>query len=155
MDAIEEFSILTANYPAAYGKASGGVINATTRSGSNTVHGSVYEFLRNSALDTRNFFDMASAPPFRRNQFGIRRWAADQEPDVRLCRLRGHPPIDWSDECGDCAFANCAAADPFNRECQRGPGSGEIPGVLSAAERGAAGKWRYGSFYFRGPTSDQ
>src|SRR5262249_20173537 len=70
VDAIQEFSILTATYPAAYGKASGGVINATTRSGSNAVHGSVYEFLRNSALDARNFFDKTSPPPFRRNQFG-------------------------------------------------------------------------------------
>src|SRR5262249_13199205 len=70
VDAIQEFSILTANYSAAYGKASGGVINATTRSGSNAVHGSVYEFLRNSALDARNFFDKTSPPPFRRNQFG-------------------------------------------------------------------------------------
>ncbi|HYR43403.1 MAG TPA: TonB-dependent receptor, partial [Terriglobia bacterium] len=70
VDAIQEFSIFTANYPAAYGKASGGVISAATRSGSNEFHGSVYEFFRNSALDARNFFDKATAPPFRRNQYG-------------------------------------------------------------------------------------
>src|SRR2546426_3437251 len=71
VDAIQEFSIFTANYPAAYGRASGGVISAATRSGSNQFHGSVYEFLRNSVLDARNFFDKASPPPFRRNQYGV------------------------------------------------------------------------------------
>src|SRR6202051_3934920 len=70
VDAIVEFSVLTTNYSAEYGKTSGGVINAITRSGTNKFHGDVYEFLRNSALDARNFFDGATVPPFRRNQFG-------------------------------------------------------------------------------------
>jgi len=70
VDAIQEFSVLTSNYSAEYGKTSGGVINAITRSGSNTFHGSAYEFLRNSALDARNFFDGPTIPPYRRNQFG-------------------------------------------------------------------------------------
>jgi hypothetical protein len=62
---------LTGAYSAAYGKASGGVINASTRSGANEFHGSAYEFIRNSVLDARNFFDKTSdPPPFRRNQFG-------------------------------------------------------------------------------------
>src|ERR1700704_3924952 len=69
VDAIQEFSVLTSNYSAEYGKTSGGVINAVTRSGTNQFHGSVYEFLRNSALDARNFFDK-EIPPFKRNQFG-------------------------------------------------------------------------------------
>jgi Carboxypeptidase regulatory-like domain/TonB-dependent Receptor Plug Domain len=69
VDAIEEFSVLTSNYSAEYGRTAGGVVNAITRSGTNQFHGSVYEFLRNSALDARNFFD-AKNPPFRRNQFG-------------------------------------------------------------------------------------
>jgi hypothetical protein len=68
-DAVEEFSVVTSNYPAAYGRSSGGIINAVTRSGSNALHGTIYEFLRNSALDARNFFDKQK-PPFRRNQFG-------------------------------------------------------------------------------------
>jgi hypothetical protein len=71
VDAIQEFSVLTSNYSAEYGKTSGGVINAITRSGTNQFHGSVYEFLRNSALDARNFFDQGSIPPFKRNQFGV------------------------------------------------------------------------------------
>jgi len=70
VDAVQEFSVVTANAQADYGKTSGGVINAVTRQGTNTLHGSVYEFLRNSTLDARNYFDPATIPPFRRNQFG-------------------------------------------------------------------------------------
>jgi hypothetical protein len=70
VDAISEFSVLTSNYSAEYGRTSGGVINAITKSGTNQFHGGVFEFLRNSALDARNFFDGASVPPFKRNQFG-------------------------------------------------------------------------------------
>jgi Carboxypeptidase regulatory-like domain/TonB dependent receptor/TonB-dependent Receptor Plug Domain len=70
VDAIQEFSVLTTNYTAEYGKTSGGVINAITRSGTNQFHGGAYEFLRNSALDARNFFDGPTVPPFKRNQFG-------------------------------------------------------------------------------------
>jgi hypothetical protein len=69
VDAVEQFSVLGSNYPAEYGRTTGGVINAVTRSGTNGFHGNVYEFLRNSALDARNFFD-ARIPPFKRNQFG-------------------------------------------------------------------------------------
>ena len=70
VDAIREFSVLTNNYSAEYGRTSGGVINAATRSGENGFHGDAYEFLRNSALDARNFFDK-TRPPFRRNQYGV------------------------------------------------------------------------------------
>src|SRR5882724_5805695 len=70
VDAIQEFSVLTSNYSAEYGKTSGGVINAITRSGTGAFHGSAYEFLRNSALDARNFFDGPQIPSFKRNQFG-------------------------------------------------------------------------------------
>ena len=70
IDAVEQVSVLGSNYPAEYGRTSGGVINAVTRSGKNAFHGTVYEFLRNSALDARNFFDGPVIPPFRRNQFG-------------------------------------------------------------------------------------
>jgi Carboxypeptidase regulatory-like domain len=77
VDAVQEFSVVTSNAPADYGKTSGGVINAASRSGTNAFHGSAYEFIRNSKLDTRNFFDTAKdasgnliVPPFKRNQFG-------------------------------------------------------------------------------------
>jgi len=57
VDAVEQFSVLTSNYPAQHGRSSGGIIGASTRSGTNKIHGSVYEFFRNSLLDARNFFD--------------------------------------------------------------------------------------------------
>ena len=72
VDAIQEFSVITSNYEADYGKTSGGVVNAITRSGTNQIHGSAYEFLRNSKLDAKNYFDDPTLPipPFKRNQFG-------------------------------------------------------------------------------------
>jgi hypothetical protein len=70
IDAVREFNVLTDTYPVEYGKRAGAQVNVVTQSGSNAVHGSVFEFLRNSALDARNFFDLAFVPPFRRNQFG-------------------------------------------------------------------------------------
>src|SRR5437764_13645780 len=69
VDAVEQYSVLTSNYPAQHGRSSGGIIGASTRSGTNKIHGSVYEFFRNSLLDARNFFD-TKKPPFHRNQFG-------------------------------------------------------------------------------------
>jgi len=70
IDAVERVSVLGSNYPAEYGRTSGGLINAVTKSGSNALHGTAYEFFRNSALDARNFFDGPIIPSFRRNQFG-------------------------------------------------------------------------------------
>ena len=73
VDAIQEFSVLTGGFSAEYGKATGGVINAITKSGTNDFHGDVYEFLRNSALDSRDYFSRSGNTPvaaFRRNQFG-------------------------------------------------------------------------------------
>lgn len=70
IDAIREFNTLSDTYPAEYGKAAGAQIIVVTQSGTNAVHGSLFEFLRNSDLDARNFFDRGFVPPFRRNQFG-------------------------------------------------------------------------------------
>ena len=70
VDAVREFNLLTDNYSAEYGKRGGAQVSVVTMSGSNAVHGSAFEFLRNNKLDARNFFDRGSAPPFRRNQFG-------------------------------------------------------------------------------------
>jgi hypothetical protein len=70
VDAIQEFSVLTSNYSAEYGKTSGGVVNAITRSGTNGFHGSAYEFLRDSNFDAANFFERGKRTPFLRNQFG-------------------------------------------------------------------------------------
>ncbi|HEX5227802.1 MAG TPA: carboxypeptidase regulatory-like domain-containing protein [Bryobacteraceae bacterium] len=70
IDAIREFNVLTNDYSAEYGKRAGAQVSVVTQSGTNQLHGSLFEFLRNSALDARNFFDQGSVPPFRRNQFG-------------------------------------------------------------------------------------
>jgi hypothetical protein len=70
VDAIQEFSVVTTNYTAEYGRTSGAVINAVTRSGTNQVHGTGYFFDRDKVFDARNYFDPSSIPPFRRTQFG-------------------------------------------------------------------------------------
>lgn len=69
VEAIAEFSIQTNTYSAQFG-GSGSVINAVTKSGTNEFHGTLFEFLRNSALDARAFYDGSQIPAFRRNQFG-------------------------------------------------------------------------------------
>lgn len=68
-DAVSEFRILTSNAPAEYGETSGATTSVVTRSGTNGFHGNVYDFLRNNALDARNFF-AASTEPLHQNQFG-------------------------------------------------------------------------------------
>jgi hypothetical protein len=70
VDAVQEFSVLTGNYSAEYGRASGGIINGITKSGSNEFHGDVYYFMRDKTLDARNYFDSGAIPPFHRDQFG-------------------------------------------------------------------------------------
>ena len=68
-DALEEFSVLTNNFGAEYGRNAGAVVNAVTKSGTNKLHGSLYEFVRNDAFDARNFFAVSKGK-LRRNQFG-------------------------------------------------------------------------------------
>ena len=72
IDSIQEFQVQTNNYAAEYGRNSGSVVNLVTKSGTNDLHGSVYEFMRNDAVDARNFFadPTSSAPELRLNQFG-------------------------------------------------------------------------------------
>ena len=76
VDAVREFNVVQHTYGAEYGKRAGGQISIVTSSGTNQLHGSAFEYLRNSALDARNFFDRQinpgdpAIPPFKRNQFG-------------------------------------------------------------------------------------
>ncbi|MBV9781275.1 MAG: carboxypeptidase regulatory-like domain-containing protein [Acidobacteriaceae bacterium] len=70
VDAVREFNVLRDSYGAEYGKHPGAQVLIVTQSGTNQVHGSLYEFLRNNDLDARNFFDGRSVPGFQRNQFG-------------------------------------------------------------------------------------
>src|SRR5688572_12825070 len=72
ISAIQEFKADNSAFSVEYGESSGAVVNIATRSGANEVHGEVFEFLRNDALDARNFFELTSdePAPFKRNQFG-------------------------------------------------------------------------------------
>jgi hypothetical protein len=70
VEAVREFNVVSDTYGANYGKRTGAQVSIITASGSNRLHGSAYEFLRNSALDARNYFDQAQIPPFQRNDFG-------------------------------------------------------------------------------------
>lgn len=70
VEAVREFKVETNAYSAEFGRGSGGVFNVITKSGTNDFHGSAFEFLRDDALDARNFFD-DEKPPFSRHQFGF------------------------------------------------------------------------------------
>jgi hypothetical protein len=70
VDAVREFNVATDTYGASYGKRDGAQVSIVTTSGTNQLHGSAFEFLRNSALDARNYFDAGAIPEFQRNQFG-------------------------------------------------------------------------------------
>jgi hypothetical protein len=69
LDSIEEFRVLTNNFDPEYGNYNGGMVTVITKSGSDSFHGNVFEFLRNTALDARGYFDPSRAS-FRQNQFG-------------------------------------------------------------------------------------
>jgi hypothetical protein len=70
VEAVREFQVLTNSFSAEYGHHTGGVINAATKSGTNAIHGSAFEFHRGDGLDWRNYFDTVK-PPFERNQYGF------------------------------------------------------------------------------------
>ena len=71
-DAIQEFSVLTTDYTAEYGRTSGAIINSVMKSGTNDFHGTLFGFLRNASLDAKNYFDSKTKPipPFERYQYG-------------------------------------------------------------------------------------
>jgi hypothetical protein len=71
VDTVQEFSVQTHGYSAEFGRAAGGIMSAVTKSGTNQLHGTVFEFHRDSSLDSSNFFDQGELPDFRRNQFGV------------------------------------------------------------------------------------
>ena len=71
VDAIQEFKVQTNSFPAQFGRSAGGVVNLTLKSGSNLLHGTAYEFVRNEKLDARNYFNNGKQPPYKRNDFGF------------------------------------------------------------------------------------
>ena len=73
LDSVREFRLHASSYQAEFGRSAGAQVNVVSRSGSNDLHGSIYEYVRNDNFDARNFFDPSGQPipPFRRNQFGV------------------------------------------------------------------------------------
>ncbi|WP_158941341.1 TonB-dependent receptor domain-containing protein [Granulicella sp. S190] len=70
VESLQEFKVQTSSYTAEFGRGNGAIINAVTHSGTNQLHGAVYEFFRNDALDARNYFDV-TRQPYKQNQFGF------------------------------------------------------------------------------------
>ncbi len=119
-DAIQEFKVQTNSMSAEFGRSGGAVLNVTIKSGTNALHGTAYEFLRNSDLDANNFFNNANgAPiaPFKQNQFGFSVGAPiydpkslqRKEPDVFLLRLPGDAYPHGANVPGHCADGRHAA----------------------------------------------
>ena len=93
VDAVREFNVVTDTYGAEYGKRPGAQVSIVTASGTNELHGTLYTFLRNSALDARNFFDQGAIPQFERSSLGGALGGAHQKRQAVLVRqLRSLPP---------------------------------------------------------------
>ena len=113
METIREFRVETNAYSAEFGRNSGGQINVLTKSGTNRLRGSAYEFHRNDALDARNYFDALGKPDFTRNQFGgTVGGPLVQDRLVLLRRLRGADRAAGQDDLDDRARRQRAARHP-------------------------------------------
>ena len=101
IDAIQEFKIVTSPYSAEYGRAPGGAISVSTKSGTNEIHGTAYEYFRNDSLDAIDYFSELNKQPKlanNQNQFGGNLVGADPEgPRLLLRGLRGTAPHARSD----------------------------------------------------------
>ena len=86
-DAVAEFKILTNNYEAEYGRTSGGIVNQVIKSGTNAVHGDLFDYFRNTALDASDYF-LQQAPVFKYNIFGgTIGFPIVEEQNVLICFL--------------------------------------------------------------------
>ena len=124
VDAVQEFKIATNSYSAEYGKASAGQVNVVTRAGSNELHGTVYDYLRNRDLDARNFFDGADRAQDIRNQFGAGTGGAIRKDNTffyasfeGLRELRGQTQLGTvptaAVRTGDLSSLGTVVSDPF------------------------------------------
>lgn len=127
LDFVREFRLHSANYQAEYGRSGGAQVNVVSRSGGNQFHGSAYNYLRNDALDARNFFDdpLGGIPQFQRNQFGG--WLSGPVAENRAFFVGGYEGTRLSDGVtkrarvpslaarnGDLSTAAGAVFDPFS-----------------------------------------
>ena len=113
VDAIAEFKVETNSYSAEFGRGNGAIMNAVIKSGTNQIHGDVWEFLRNEKVDANNYFDIFGQQPYKQNQFGFTLGGPDRQEQ-------------------DCSFSETTRACAFARHCrncprfQRRPRSAEI-----------------------------
>lgn len=126
IDSIQEFKVQTSAYSAEYGRSAGGLVNVSTKSGNNKIHGTVYGFLRHSSMDARNFFNTKPNPkqPFERNQWGgtlggpiIKNrtfiFGSYERTDIRQTQtaLAQVPPVAW--RTGDFSTLAAPIVDPL------------------------------------------
>jgi hypothetical protein len=154
-DSIGEFSLLTNSYGAEYGHASGGAFIAISKSGTNAFHGSAWEFLRNDALNARNWFAPAPAakPILKQNQFGVAGggpilknkaffYASYEGLRIHQVTLENLATITLAQRGGDFSAVSTQLHDPYKTTCDssgNGPGTGTNPCNYSTAN-GYAGK---------------
>ena len=92
VDGIKEYKIVTSSVPAEYGMTMGSQMVMVSKSGTNQFHGDIFDYLRNSALDARNYFDPGAIPPFKRNNFGgAFGGPIKKDKTFFFCHLRGPP----------------------------------------------------------------
>ncbi len=148
-DSIGEFSLLTNSYSAEYGHASGGAFVAVSKSGTNSIHGSAWEFLRNDALNARNWFTNAPQrkPLFKQNQFGVAGggpilkdkaffFATYEGLRLHQVTLESLADITTAERSGDFSAVTAQLHDPYNATCASngtGPGTGTTPCNYTAA----------------------
>jgi hypothetical protein len=148
-DSIGEFSLLTNSYGAEFGHASGGAFVAISKSGVNTFHGSVWEFLRNDALNSRNWFapPPQAKPLLKQNQFGVAGggpivkdraffYATYEGLRIHQVTLENLPTITPAQRAGNFSSTTTQLHDPFNTTCAangNGPGTGTTACNYTAA----------------------
>ena len=110
VDAVREFNVVTDTYGANYGKRDGAQVSIVTASGTNQLHGTAFEFLRNSALDARNYFDQGTIPEFQRNQFGGSLGGPIRNEQAFPLRQLRRLPAELGTERGDAGAGQCRRA---------------------------------------------
>jgi hypothetical protein len=144
LDSIQEFRIITDTFDAEYGHFAGGIVNVVTKSGTNSFHGAVYEFLRNSALDSRNYFNnLGPKGSLKQNQFGVagggpaiknRLFFFSDYQGTRLVSGATSPVLhvpSQSERSGDFSDLSAIGYNPISGFVRGGPGPQSMNAVLS------------------------